>query len=77
MTALTQTPALKTEELDTRPAVASILPTECPIEMPHQDLAISPVVNKMTRWVFLPGNAVRHVFSIRKRRRVQEQTHVA
>ena len=77
MTLLTDPLPMQSKLPEEQKPARAILPEETPIEMPHQDLAISPVVSKMTRWVFMPGNAARFILTIRRRRSVQESHHVA
>ncbi len=54
-----------------------VLPEERPLEMPHQDMAISPVVTNIVQWLRLPGDAIRNALSFRRRRETQETHHVA
>jgi len=54
-----------------------VLPEERPLAMPHQDLAISPAMANIARWLHLPGNAIRSVLSFKRHRASQENHHVA
>lgn len=58
------------------PTVPHVLPKETPLEMPEQDLAISPVVTKVYRLIRTPGHALRSALTF-KRLQTQDAHHDA